>query len=114
MVGPLKGGSRKKKYLLVMVDKFTKWIEATGSDQHPPCGGARAPLAASANPEATDTMQKALEHGSVVEEHRTLMGAAMEKVQSTKSRLTEAFNSLLAGFEVSSIIFFISILCMCM
>ena len=29
MVGPLKGGSHKKKYLLVMVDKFTKWIAAT-------------------------------------------------------------------------------------
>ena len=28
MVGPLKGGSHKKKYLLVIVDKFTKWIEA--------------------------------------------------------------------------------------
>ncbi|MGO8205245.1 transposase family protein, partial [Rhizobium ruizarguesonis] len=28
MVGPLKWGSHKRKYLLVMVDKFTKWIEA--------------------------------------------------------------------------------------
>src|SRR3989337_2505703 len=28
MVGPLKGGSHKNKYLLVMVDKFTKWIKA--------------------------------------------------------------------------------------
>ena len=28
MVGPLQGGSHKRKYLLVMVDKFTKWIEA--------------------------------------------------------------------------------------
>ena len=28
MVGPLKGGTHKHKYLLVMVDKFTKWIEA--------------------------------------------------------------------------------------
>ena len=28
MVGPLKGGTHNKKYLLVMVDKFTKWIEA--------------------------------------------------------------------------------------
>ena len=28
MVRPLKGRSHKKKYLLVMVDKFTKWIEA--------------------------------------------------------------------------------------
>ena len=28
MARPLKGGSHKKKYLLVMVDKFTKWREA--------------------------------------------------------------------------------------
>ena len=28
MVGPLKGGTHKKKYLLVMVDKFTKWVGA--------------------------------------------------------------------------------------
>ena len=28
MAGPLKGGSHKKKYLLLMLDKFTKWIEA--------------------------------------------------------------------------------------
>ena len=28
MIGPLKEGSHKKKYLFVMVDKFTKWIEA--------------------------------------------------------------------------------------
>jgi hypothetical protein len=28
MVGPLNGGSNKNKYLLIMVDKFTKWIEA--------------------------------------------------------------------------------------
>ena len=28
MVGPLRKGKTGKKYLLVMVDKFTKWIEA--------------------------------------------------------------------------------------
>jgi hypothetical protein len=28
MVGPLKGGANGMTYLLVMVDKFTKWIEA--------------------------------------------------------------------------------------
>ena len=28
MVRPLKGGTDRKKYLLVMVGKFTKWIEA--------------------------------------------------------------------------------------
>ncbi len=31
MVGPLKGETHKQKYLLVMVDKFTKWIEALRS-----------------------------------------------------------------------------------
>ena len=33
MVGPLKGGTHKKKYLLVMVDKFTKWIEVIPTKQ---------------------------------------------------------------------------------
>ena len=28
MVAPLKGGTHKKTYLLVIVGKFTKWIEA--------------------------------------------------------------------------------------
>jgi len=28
MFRPLKGGAKKNKYLLVMVDKFTKWIKA--------------------------------------------------------------------------------------
>lgn len=28
MVGPLRGGTDKKKYLLLLVNKFTKWIEA--------------------------------------------------------------------------------------
>ena len=27
MVGPLKGGTKKNKYLMVMVDKFTKCIK---------------------------------------------------------------------------------------
>ena len=57
-------------------------------------------------------MREALERASVVEEHHTLMGASMEKVQTTKSGLIEAFQILLAGFEVGSVIFFISILCM--
>nr|XP_020165279.1 myosin heavy chain, muscle-like [Aegilops tauschii subsp. strangulata] len=34
-----------------------------------------------------------------MEEHRTLMDAVVEKVQSTKSRLNEALTSLLTGFE---------------
>ena len=51
-------------------------------------------------------MQEALQRASIMEEHRTLMGAVMEKVRSAKSGLTEAFNSLLTGFEVSDVIFY--------
>ena len=43
-----------------------------------------------------------------MEEHHTLMGAVMEIVWSAKSGLTEAYNSLLTGFEVSDVIFFTS------
>ena len=40
-----------------------------------------------------------------MEEHRTLMGVVVEKVQSVKSGLNEAFTSLLTGFEVCNVIF---------
>ena len=36
-----------------------------------------------------------------MEEHRILMGMVIERVQSVKSRLTEACSGLLTGFEVS-------------
>ena len=36
-----------------------------------------------------------------MDEHRILMGTVIEKVQSVKSGLTEAYTSLLTGFEVS-------------
>ena len=38
---------------------------------------------------------------SINEEHHTIMSAVVQKVQSAKSRLTEACTSLLTGFEVS-------------
>ena len=68
-------------------------------------GGASTPLATSKNPEASDTLVEALRRASIVEEHRTLMGTVVEKVQSTKSGLNEAFTSLLTSFEVCDIIF---------
>ena len=37
---------------------------------------------------------------SIDEEHRTIMSAVIQKVQSAKSGLTEACASLLTGFEV--------------
>ena len=48
----------------------------------------------------------ALQGASVLEEHRTFMGTVVEKVQSAKSRLDEAFTSLLTGFDVSNVMSF--------
>ena len=58
--------------------------------------------AASVQPEAPDNLLEALKGDSIEEEHRTIMGAVIQKVQLAKSGLTEACSSLLTGFEVRS------------
>ena len=58
----------------------------------------------SVHPEAPDNLLEALQGASIVEEHRILMGTVVERVQSVKSGLTEAWTSLLTGFEVSDAI----------
>ena len=50
----------------------------------------------------------ALQRASIVEEHRTLMSTVVERVQSAKSGLNEAFTSLLTGFEVCDVIYIFS------
>ena len=50
---------------------------------------------------APDNLLDELRGASIVDEHRVLMGTVIERVQSAKSRLTKACNSLLTGFEVS-------------
>ena len=55
----------------------------------------------SVHPEASDNLLEALRSNSIDEEHRTIMSAVIQKVQSAKSGLTEACASLLTGFEVS-------------
>jgi hypothetical protein len=47
-----------------------------------------------------NTLVEALRCAAIVEEHRTLMGVVVEKIQSAKSGLNEAFTSLLTGFKV--------------
>ena len=56
----------------------------------------------SVTPEASDSLLEALHDASMDDEHRTLMGAVIQKVLSAKSGLTEACTSLLTGFEVSN------------
>ena len=55
------------------------------------------------NPEAPNTLMDVLQSASVLEEHHTMMGTVVEKIQSTKSGLNEAFTSLLTGFEVCDV-----------
>ena len=56
--------------------------------------------AASVQPEAPENLLEVLNGASINEEHHTIMSAVIQKVQSTKSRRTEACTSLLTGFEV--------------
>ena len=62
-------------------------------------GETAAPVT-SIQPEAPDNLLEALNGASINEEHRTVMSAVIQKVQSAKSGLTEACTSLLTGFEV--------------
>ena len=58
------------------------------------------PPVAPVHPGAPDNLMEALRGASVVDEHRVLMGALIEKVHSAKSGLNEACSSLLTCFEV--------------
>ena len=52
----------------------------------------------SVQPEAPDNLLQVLNGASIDEEHRTIMSAVIQKVQSAKSGPTEARASLLTGF----------------
>ena len=55
---------------------------------------------ASVQPKALDNLLEVLNGASIDEEHRAVMSAVIQKVQSAKSGLTETCTSLLTGFEV--------------
>ena len=78
---------------------------APESGEQPPLkeGGAPLPPVVPVHPGAPDNLMEALRGASVMDEHRVLMGAVIEKVQSAKSGLNEACSNLLTGFEVSDI-----------
>lgn len=50
-------------------------------------------------------MEDAFTGCSITEEHRTLMGAVLQSIQSINNRPSEAFNGLLACFKVSRVMF---------
>ena len=72
------------------------------SGRRPPSKRGKTPVpVTSVQPEAPDDLLGALRGASIDEEHRTIMSVVIKKVQSAKSRLTEACASLLTCFEVS-------------
>ena len=70
--------------------------------RRPPSKRGKTPMpVTSVHPEAPDNLMGALCSASIDEEHLTIMSVVVQKVQSAKSGLTEAYASLLIGFEVS-------------
>ena len=75
---------------------------APESSRRPPSAreGVPVPLATFVQPEVPDALSAALKSASIVDEHRALMGAVIEKIQSAESGLNESCISLIKGFEV--------------
>ena len=94
-------------------DTILETYTAPESSERPsPKGGSvPVPPVTSAQPEAPDNLLEALRGTSIVDEHRVLMGVVIEKVQSAKSGLNEAFTSLLTGFEVRDVISMVAFAC---
>ena len=53
----------------------------------------------------SDVLRELVVRAAISEEHRTLMGAVMERISSAESGLHEAFMSLLMGFEVREMMY---------
>ena len=77
---------------------------ASESGAQPPLKEGGAPLlpVVPVHPGAPDNLMEALRGASIMDEHRVLMGAVIEKVQSAKSGLNEACSNLLTSFEVNN------------
>ena len=83
-------------------DKVLETSKAPGSGRQPPLteGGEPAPPATSVQPELQGSLSTALKSATIIDEHRALMGAVIEKIQAAESGLNESCISLIKGFEV--------------
>ena len=83
-------------------DTVLETFKAPGSGEQPPSteGGKPALPATSVQAELPGGLSIALKSASIVDEHRALMGAVFEKIQSAESGLNESCLSLIKGFEV--------------
>ena len=84
------------------LDTVLETFKAPGSGEQPPLmgGGLPTPPATSVQAELSGGLSTLLKSVSIVDEHRTLMGAVIEKIQSAESGLNESCISLIKGFKV--------------
>ena len=78
----------------------------TQSPQHPPLEESkqRSPVPSGMR---SDTLRDLLKRATISEEERLLMGTVMERISSAESGFHEAFMSLLTGFEVREMTYFL-------
>ena len=83
-------------------DKVQETSKAPGSGEQPPLtmGGLPTPPTTSVQAEFPGGLSTALKNTSIIDEHQTLMGAVVEKIQSAESRLNESCLGLIKAFEV--------------
>ena len=82
--------------------KVLEASKAPGSGERPSSmeGGLPTPPAASVYAELSGSLLTALRNASIVDEHRTLMGAVIEKIQFAESGRNESCLGLIKAFEV--------------
>ena len=83
-------------------DKVLEASKAPGSGERPPSteGGLTTPPATSVHAELLGGLLTLLRNASVVDEHRTLMGTVVGKIQAAESGLNESCLGLIKAFEV--------------
>ena len=83
-------------------DKVLEASKAPGSGERPPStgGGLTTPPATSVCAELPGSLSTVLKNASVVDEHRTLMGTVVGKIQAAESGLNESCLGLIKAFEV--------------
>ena len=83
-------------------DKVLETPKVLGSGQRPSSmeGCLPTPPATSVYVELSGGLLTALRNASVVDEHRTLLGVVVGKIQAAESRLNESCLGLIKAFEV--------------
>ena len=82
-------------------DSVPETFKVPGLGDQPPLtkGGKPALPATSVQAVLQGGLSMALKNASIIDEHRALMGAVIEKIQSAERGLNESCHNLIKGFE---------------